>query len=873
MTESPSSAAPPSSRVLHESRTAPSRIIGVLIESVVLILVVVSPWAFGAVEAEFEFVLFVGVAVLAFLWGVRAIVEREFHWSHCPVALCLAGLFVLGVWQLVPFPRTMLDRIAPATGAIYAEFLPSEHELVPGQEENSPASPGSTVSLYPTATRRELVRLLAVFLLFAVVRNNPTGIAGLLRLSIVALVNGSLLAYLGIAQYFSSPRDTLYWTIKSPGLVFGPFINRNHFAFYVDICVGFGLGLLFYVSARFVESERRRGGSRVSNESRWLDRVRMLAEPRVLGIGGSLAFIVASSFLCLSRGGFIALAGATCTCGVLYFWRSTRLRLETVLIPLVVCAGLLVWLGLNPIQARIESMWNAQSFGESRGELWRHAVALIKQFPLWGTGYGTFQYVEPLVRTQPLAILHEHAHNEYLEAAVEGGVIRFLVSVVATFLVMRMGLRAFGLYDGVAAGGLVWGALFGFTTLALHSVVEFGIHIPAIALFATVLAAQLCVLGASAPDSSDRPARAIARRVPATAAGLRWPGLVAPLGALVMSLLLGAVLVSQGWVAAKAQLFRKAANVLADRANPSDRELLMSCREAAADAAPDWAIVQVELARAHLEEWYSAQADLDRSPESDEDARAAVEDKVARDHLHPALDSYVRARDLCPLIGETHLQIASNVSALVRADPARTYLERAKRLISFDPEVWYASGLQALGAGDEARCWLDWRRSLELSDAYLPEILRVAAAALGDEGLIADVLPERADLLVRAAQVRYPNVGQATQRLPYLEKARAVIAARESPASDAETLHVAAVVEYGLGHWPDAARWYEAALLKGPRQTDWRLEYAEVLVAQGRIEAAIREVVTVQRQEPGNDRANRLYAQLSRMRSGERGDR
>src|SRR5205807_1640828 len=103
---------------------------------------------------------------------------------------------------------------------------------------------GTTLSLYPGVTRLELVRLLAVFLLFAVVRNNVASVASLRRLSVAALVNGALLTLFGIAQFFTSHPHTLYWSYPVPHAVFGPFICRNHFAFYTNLCFGLGIGLL-----------------------------------------------------------------------------------------------------------------------------------------------------------------------------------------------------------------------------------------------------------------------------------------------------------------------------------------------------------------------------------------------------------------------------------------------------------------------------------------------------------------------------------------------------------------------------------------------------------------------------------------------------
>src|SRR5271165_6455697 len=72
------------------------------VEAVVLVMVGVSPWCYGAVHPGFEFLLSFGLGVVLALWGARMVVEGRLRWKKCPVALCLAGLFLLGVWQVTP---------------------------------------------------------------------------------------------------------------------------------------------------------------------------------------------------------------------------------------------------------------------------------------------------------------------------------------------------------------------------------------------------------------------------------------------------------------------------------------------------------------------------------------------------------------------------------------------------------------------------------------------------------------------------------------------------------------------------------------------------------------------------------------------------
>src|SRR5947209_6297371 len=143
-------------------------------EAVLLVMLCLSPWAFGAAEPEFEFVLYAGVGALLVAWGGRMLLEGQLSWQKCPVALCLGLLTLYAAWQLTPMPRGLLSRLSPATARMFEQLLPEQAEVLPfGEVTEAPVlSAGSTLSFYPGRTRQDLFRLLVVFLLFAVVRNN-----------------------------------------------------------------------------------------------------------------------------------------------------------------------------------------------------------------------------------------------------------------------------------------------------------------------------------------------------------------------------------------------------------------------------------------------------------------------------------------------------------------------------------------------------------------------------------------------------------------------------------------------------------------------------------------------------------------------------
>src|SRR5579884_4037303 len=145
-------------------------------EAVLLALICLSPWAYGAVHPGFEFLLDAGIAVLLALWAARMLLEGQITWKNSAVAICLAWLFLLGIWQSTPLPRHILDWLAPGTARCYDQLLPQQPEMLANDAAPYDASidPGLTLSLYPGATQREATRLLAVLLVFVVVYNNLT---------------------------------------------------------------------------------------------------------------------------------------------------------------------------------------------------------------------------------------------------------------------------------------------------------------------------------------------------------------------------------------------------------------------------------------------------------------------------------------------------------------------------------------------------------------------------------------------------------------------------------------------------------------------------------------------------------------------------
>ena len=261
-------------------------------EAVLLALALVSPWAFGSAEPTYEFLLTTGILLLAALWAAHAAFGGPSRFRLDLVSICLGGLALWSLVQLVPLPEGLVGVVSPARAEWHRTLLPEQLEVLPGESGPRPRSSWLPLTVEPAATRTFLARVLGVLVVYAAARNWLASRASFVRLGWAAAVNGVALAVFALGHLMSAPRETVYWTIPVDGSgAFGPFINRNHYPDYVALCAGLALGLLL----------PRRSASRPPELESWL------LAPRGLLLAGAVALILASVPFSLSRGGLLAL--------------------------------------------------------------------------------------------------------------------------------------------------------------------------------------------------------------------------------------------------------------------------------------------------------------------------------------------------------------------------------------------------------------------------------------------------------------------------------------------------------------------------------------------------------------------------------------
>jgi tetratricopeptide (TPR) repeat protein len=700
-------------------------------EAVLFGLVAFSPWPFASVEPAWEFVLLAGVFVLACLWAAHATLTRRFSYHPDLASACLLGLVLLTAVQLLPLPQSVVRALSPQAAEWHQTLIPETPELLPGESDaDAPRrSDPLPLSIDPSTTRDFLVRLLAVFLAYAVTRNLVASGGSFRRLAWVGFATGVLLAVVALGQCTSGSRSTIYGVFESPNQAFGPFVNKNHYPFFISLCAGLGLGLLLL--------EIREGGS--------------VGSPRVAGLLAGLGLMLVSIPFSLSRGGVVATLAAV---GVTAAVGLPGRRRGLLLVGLgLVTAGLAVWLGMTPT-----------GITDDRTPLWRKLWPIAERFPLTGTGGGTLPRAELAFRDETMLtpLVWNSAANEYLEAAIEGGVVRVGLTVTLAIGLVWSAAAGWRRLRGRPAGPLLLGGLYGLTAVAVHSVVDFGLHAPAVALLAAVVAAQ--VSGNRKPETRDTnrgnpvsgdPARGDDGRAILTLTG---PSAIA---AGLVVLLIGLFVAWAGWRSVVVDRLRTAAARVSRSSAPDRWDRSIRFLEAATRLRPDDAGLWNELSAAHLSAANERAAPpfvAAAGPVAAVWPPDAVLPEDVPVHVVPALTAARTARDRCPLLAGPHLRLGAYARTFARCDPPAAYFDRAKRVAGYDPDAWYLSGAAALANGEPDRAWADWRESLRRSPRRLGPVVRLAVAAgLSPEQIRTRVLPDDPAVWVAAADVIFAN--------------------------------------------------------------------------------------------------------------------
>ncbi len=422
----------------------------------------VYPWAYWP--------LLSGAALcgLWLLFGVRR--SRPSIETLCVIAL----IVVPPLLQVLAVPQHWIEAIAPKN----LEFLRAFDFTLSGSGRTH------SVSVNAPLTRLTLLYLLVGILWIAGIgRGLHTGVIKASTLVRAVTLLAVLVAIEALAQK-ATFNGKIYWFWESQFKVasnhFGPFVNRNHFAGWMLLALCLGSG---YLGGRITLA-----GGRLKNSVR--EYLLWVGSPEASGIlmtAAGLAVMAVSLVWTLSRSGMAAgciALSVLAAAGLGSRGRGWRRILVTTTIVLAL-AGAATWRGLDTVAA---------SYGDTRTlewrfALWRDTVAPLKDFWRIGSGLNTYGTVMILYPQSDPSVHAQQAHNDYLQLAVEGGLLVIVPWLLAGALVVRRIARRLVEPQDEMTWWIRMGAVASICGIAVQELSDFSLQIPGVALlFATCVA-------------------------------------------------------------------------------------------------------------------------------------------------------------------------------------------------------------------------------------------------------------------------------------------------------------------------------------------------------------------------------------------------
>ena len=325
--------------------------------------------------------------------------------------------------------------------------------------------------------RSEVLRLLVYTLLFFLTLNNLHKSEWTQLTMYVLVFTGVAISIYGIVQVIVGLEHV--WHFARPeqygGRGSGTFINPNHFAGFI--------GMLLPLCLAAVLTGR-------------------ISQPVRILLGYSALVLLGGVAVSMSRGGWVS-TGATLivVIGILGWQKQFRLKgilLTCLMLGLV--GGFLLMSDFAQDRLRDVNKPGASGHVGSRIELWGAATKVWQEEKLLGVGPGHFDHRFPAQRPERLQSRPVRVHNDYLNTLVDWGLVGMLLAGLI-FGTMVSGIIKSWKYSQRTASDLstktsnrsafVLGSTAGLGSIALHSFVDFNLHIPSNAMLTATLAGLL----------------------------------------------------------------------------------------------------------------------------------------------------------------------------------------------------------------------------------------------------------------------------------------------------------------------------------------------------------------------------------------------
>jgi O-antigen ligase len=428
------------------------------------------PLPFGADRPWAWSLLAVLVGVLICLWGIIAAASRTHQTASLrPILPALVMFTLVLIWAGIQ-----------SWGGTPAAW---HNDLWRIAGEALGANLATTISVDAEHTRTGLMRLLTyggVFILSFQLCSTPVRaermVRSVLAATLIYALYGIIVQFAGIdhVQAYSKPGFGKLHSLSSA------FLSRNDFASYG------GLGLICALTILFKPAMRKGDMGvnwRIATQAAF---EYLFARTWIMMAAASILF--ASILMSQSRAGMASvMVGVSTFLGLIALTRKRRRSVFAGGAAILVFAAAIFGIGGGGTVDRMSALPDAATV---RYTIFEQTIKGIKDAPYVGTGSGSYSQIFPMYQNEALSFPITHAHNTYLENALELGIPATAILMLALLWILVIcfsALRHHGRRANIPCMGIAITTLVGG-----HSLVDYTMTVPAIAVTYAALLGVAC---------------------------------------------------------------------------------------------------------------------------------------------------------------------------------------------------------------------------------------------------------------------------------------------------------------------------------------------------------------------------------------------
>jgi len=428
-----------------------------------------------------------------------------------------------------------------------------------------------------------------------------------------------------------------------------------------------------------------------------------------------------------------------------------------------------------------------------------------------------------------------------------------------------------------------YGLGLGLLAILVHSLSDFGQHLPANALLTAIFCALLIVLGREAWADTDR---AAARDEGHAAHPSSHRASLSACPALAWRMVALCVVVGV-WVWAIGGAER------ARQAESHWQEVLAAERQLEADQwvarqgdyqrlfTPAVAAVVAEPGNIEYRHWLGAYKWLSLAPYTDPNTQQLAAEALP--WARQIADELLEARAVCPTFGASYC-LAGEIEKFVLGDPnGADHIRTGYRLAPCDATACFAAARIDAEEGQVDDAFAKLARTVQLDGRFFSQAVHLCIRDLGREDLAVQLAQEDPDRLASVANTLVVSDGAEPQSVttpgsagtghPFAELAQTKAFDQlkkkcEEPGTPAYAHASLANLYRRRGEMDAAMQHYRQALMKEYDQVEWHYALAQLLAGQGRTDEAVHEARICLRFRPDYAAAKSLVEQLSLLRAG-----